>query len=199
MSPAVLFSLTSNSMKKQILFVLTIMAIIVALPFMAVFALGTSTLSFLSHTGSTSLDINASAPISTQTVGLYQGPLISGDSYAWGNCTYWVYALRLQAGDTIPTSWGNAATWAFYARLGDYDVDDTPSVGAIMQISDVDNGLGHVAYVTAVDPTTGAWTISEMNVEGLDIVDLKTYPASAATEFSFIHDKATNLVGSILP
>jgi len=68
-----------------------------------------------------------------------------------------------------------------------------------MQISTVDNGLGHVAYVTAVDPITGAWTISEMNVEGLDIVDLKTYPASAATGFSFIHGKTTNLAGTTLP
>jgi surface antigen len=60
-----------------------------------------------------------------------------------------------------------------------------------MQISTVDNGLGHVAYVTNVDPTTGDWTISEMNVQGLDIVDLKTYPLSAAAGFSFIHDKET--------
>ena len=60
-----------------------------------------------------------------------------------------------------------------------------------MQISDVDNGLGHVAYVTAVDPTTGAWTISEMNVLGLDIVDSKILPAINALQYSFIHDKAT--------
>ena len=58
-----------------------------------------------------------------------------------------------------------------------------------MQISTVDNGLGHVAYVTDVDPASGAWTISEMNVQGLDIIDLKTYPASAAADFNFIHDK----------
>ena len=32
--------------------------------------------------------------------------------------------------------------------------------------------LGHVAYVSAVDPVTGDWTISEMNVHGLDVVEL---------------------------
>ncbi len=60
-----------------------------------------------------------------------------------------------------------------------------------MQISGVDNGLGHVAYVQSVDPKTGAWTISEMNVVGLDIVDTRTYSAVAAVEFNFIHDRKT--------
>jgi surface antigen len=163
---------------------------------MAVFALGTSALSFLSSSPS---DTTGNNPIATKTVGLYEGPPVAGDYYAWGNCTYWAFYLRQQAGEPIPTSWGNASTWAFFAGLQGYIVDHTPSAGAIMQISDVDNGLGHVAYVTAVDPTTGAWTISEMNVQGLDIVDIKTEPASAAVDYSFIHDKSTTLVGGILP
>ena len=155
---------------------------------MSVFALGSSTLSFLEHSLSSS---DSTAVISTTTVGLYEGSEIAGDTYAWGNCTYWVYALRLSAGDPIPTTWGNAATWAIRAAIDGYIVNDTPSVGAIMQISNVDGGLGHVAYVTAVDPTTGAWTISEMNVEGLDVIDIKTLPAVDALQYSFIHDKAS--------
>jgi surface antigen len=186
MNPAILLSLMNSSMKKQIAFVVMVLVIILSLPMVAVFALGTSTLAFLSGGFSSSVDTNF---VSTQSVGVYQGPLITGDNYAWGNCTYWVFALRLQAGDPIPNSWGNASTWAYYAAKDGYTVDHTPAVGSIMQISDVDKGLGHVAYVTAVDPTSGAWTISEMNVEGLDIVDLKTYPASAAAGFNFIHDK----------
>jgi surface antigen len=58
-----------------------------------------------------------------------------------------------------------------------------------MQTPNSAGGLGHVAYVTAVDPTSGVWTISEMNVKGLDIVDVTTYPASAAQNYNFIHDK----------
>jgi surface antigen len=118
---------------------------------------------------------------------LYTGPGLTTDTYAWGNCTYWVSLLRSQAGHPIPNTWGNAATWAQRAALDGYLVDDTPTPGSIMQISDVDGGLGHVAYVESVDPATGAWTISEMNVLGLDVVDTKTLPASAAAAYNFIH------------
>jgi surface antigen len=184
MAPALLLLLDSST-RKYILIVLATLAIVIALPFMAVFALGTNTLSFLVSSVVSSVDGSSSS----QTQGLYQGPLVPGDYYAWGNCTYWVFYLRQQAGDQIPANWGNASTWAINAILQGYSVDRAPSVGAIMQISDVDNGLGHVAYVESVDPTSGAWTISEMNVEGLDIVDTRTYPASAASGFEFIHDK----------
>lgn len=183
MKNAFLIFKAATSLKTEIKIALLTLLIVLCLPVMAVFALGASTLSFLSGGGSTT------TVISTQTIGLYEGPEVPGDTYAWGNCTYWVFLLRQQAGDPIPTSWGNAATWATRAQADGYLVDNLPTVGSIMQISDVDGGLGHVAYVTAVDPASGAWTISEMNVQGLDIVDLKTYPASAASGFNFIHDK----------
>jgi surface antigen len=173
----------TQSARTEIKIAILTVLIILCLPVMAVFALGASTLSFLSGGGGTT------TAISTQTVGLYEGPPSSSDTYAWGNCTYWVFLLRQQAGDPIPTTWGNAATWAPRAQADSYLVDHNPAVGSIMQISTVDNGLGHVAYVTTADPISGAWTISEMNVQGLDIIDLKTYPASAAADFNFIHDK----------
>jgi surface antigen len=44
-------------------------------------------------------------------------------------------------------------------------------VGAIMQTPNSAGGLGHVAYVTSVDASNGEWTISEMNVRGLDVID----------------------------
>src|SRR5665213_515270 len=185
MSPVPLLTAFSIN-KKYLLLVLATLTIIVALPVMSVFALGSNTLAFLANSLSGS---DSTVAISTTTVGLYEGPEVAGDTYAWGNCTYWVYALRLKAGDPIPTTWGNASTWASRALLDGYMVNDTPTVGSIMQISNVDNGLGHVAYVTAVDPTTGAWTISEMNVKGLDVVDTQTYPASAVANYNFIHDK----------
>jgi surface antigen len=186
MSPVFLFTVSSLN-KKQIYFVLATLVVIVSMPVMAVFALGSKTLSFLSSPDSTS-----AVAIAPQSQGLYEGPPVPGDYYAWGNCTYWVFALRLQAHDPIPTSWGNAATWAIRAMLDGYKVDRTPTPGSIMQISNVDGGLGHVAYVTAVD-TSGNWTISEMNVKGLDIVDTRTLPASYAANYSFIHDKVTTL------
>lgn len=186
MNPALVLTLTTTT-KKQIMLVMATLVIIVLLPFMAVFSLGTSAVTFLF--GSDSSD--STSAISTTTQGLYEGPEVAGDAYAWGNCTYWAYALRLKAGDPIPTTWGNANTWAFFARLDGYQVDNTPAVGAIMQTSA--GKEGHVAFVTEVDPSTGAWTISEMNVKGLDIVDITTYPAAAAFNFSFIHDKVAKV------
>jgi peptidoglycan endopeptidase LytE len=186
MNPLLILTISSSA-KKQVYFVLAVVVIILSLPMMAVFALGSNALAFLSGSSGSA----SAMAISTQSQGLYEGPPVPGDYYAWGNCTYWVFALRQQANDPIPTSWGNAATWAFNAQLGGYLVDHTPSAGAIMQISNVDNGLGHVAYVTAVDPNSSAWTISEMNVLGLDVIDTKTLPAADASSYNFIHDKET--------
>lgn len=186
---ALMLMVQSKSMRKLAAIVLITLLILLCLPVMAVFALGTNTITFLFDHNSSSVSYTSL----TQTIGLYEGPAVSGDTYAWGNCTYWVFYLRQQAGDPIPTNWGNAATWAVNAVLQGYLVDHTPSVGSIMQTPYVDNGLGHVAYVTKVDPTTGAWTISEMNVEGLDVVDTTTYPASAAANFNFIHDKISSI------
>jgi surface antigen len=123
-----------------------------------------------------------------QASSLYPAASYPGDYYAWGNCTWWTAMRRAQIGEPIPNSWGNAATWAYYARLDGYTVDNTPSYGAIMQTSDVDNGLGHVAFVESVD-SDGTWHISEMNVLGLDVVDYKSMPASEAADFNFIHTK----------
>src|SRR5579884_1762444 len=111
-----------------------------------------------------------------------------GDLYDWGNCTWWAAMRRAQIGDPIPNTWGNAATWASRAAAGGYLVDQTPSHGAIMQISNVDGGLGHVAFVESVD-SDGTWHISEMNVLGLDVVDYKAMPATAAYSYNFIHDR----------
>lgn len=155
-----------------------------AKPVIAVFSLGKGFVSFLDSSPDGSGNFSA---ISETAVGLYEGPLVPGDTYAWGNCTYWVYALRLQAGEPIPTTWGDAATWAPRAAKDGYLVDHTPEVGAIMQTANSAHGLGHVAYVTAVDTVTGDWTISEMNVKGLDIVDVRSFKTSDAKGYNFIH------------
>lgn len=177
MNPALL--LTVGTFNKRILaLVLTSLVVIVALPMMAVFSLGTNALSFLIHTPSAE---------AAETQGFYMGAEVPGDYYAWGNCTYWVFAQRLWAGDPIPATWGNANTWDDNSKLDGYVVDHTPSVNAIYQTDSGD--LGHVAYVTKVNPQTGEWTISEMNVKGLNIVSTRTYTKENAVYFNFIHDK----------
>jgi surface antigen len=129
----------------------------------------------------TNLGALASAAIS-----IYDGPAYHGNTYAFGNCTYWVYIERAKINEPIPSNWGNAADWAVNAQRDGYTVDHIPSVGSIMQISTVDHGLGHVAFVENVDQD-GNWQISEMNVVGLDEVDTKILSPAVAYGYNFIH------------
>lgn len=115
---------------------------------------------------------------------LYTANPIAGNSYALGNCTFWVSQRRAEVGFPIPQTWGNANTWDDNAYLDGYRVDHVPTLHAIMQ---TDEGVfGHVAFVEAVEPD-GSWTISEMNVKGWDIVDDRSLSKSDASNFNFIH------------
>ena len=134
--------------------------------------------------------VPASAPAPAVTTGSVTTRYLQSTTanlYAWGNCTWWVSARRSQINDPIPNTWGNASTWAVRAARDGYTVDHNPSPGAIMQISRTAGGLGHVAFVESVDPD-GTWHISEMNVLGLNIVDNRAEPLSAAANENFIHD-----------
>lgn len=157
----------NRSLKKEASIVLTVLVILISLPMITVMT--------LTHADS----LNTAGSV-------YNVASYPGDDYAWGNCTWWVSIRRSQIGEPIPNSWGNAATWAVRAQADGYLVNDTPSYGAIMQTPNVDNGLGHVAFVESVS-LNGEWTISEMNVKGLDVVDYKTLSAAAAANYSFIH------------
>lgn len=190
MNPALvaLRVVTGGNIKKQISLVLATMTIIVALPFMAVFSMGESVVSFLSNVPSLAV---------AETQGFYTGGPVEGNTYAWGNCTYWAFAMRLWAGYPIPTSWGNANTWDDYAIRDGYEVNRTPAVGAIFQ---TDEGrYGHVAYVIAVDSQSGEWTISEMNYAGLNIVGKRTFSGESAAYYKFIHGKKGDTAWNPLP
>jgi hypothetical protein len=170
--------ITKGSIKKQLAIVLISMAIVVSLPFAAVFALGDEVVTFLSGVP------NIAA---AETQGFYLGGPVPGDTYEWGNCTYWAFAMRLWAGYPIPTTWGNANTWDDRAINDGYVVNHIPAVGAVFQ---TDAGeWGHVAYVIAVNDQTEEWTISEMNAVGLNVVNKRTYSKASAALYSFIHDK----------
>lgn len=168
MNPILLIK-TTATIKAEIKIAVAVLTFLIMMPMMGVFA--------LTH-----------AKTLSQAGQVYDASSYPGDFYAWGNCTWWAAMRRSQIGEPIPNSWGNAATWAVNAAAEGYLVDQTPSYGAIMQISAVDGGLGHVAFVESVDPD-GTWHISEMNVLGLDVVDDKAMAASAARDFNFIHEQ----------
>lgn len=172
-----LFSRKSASLKKELWIVLGVLLTVLTLPIVAVMSV--TNVSALVGSGQDGGNGN---------VTLYTDPAYAGDLYDYGNCTYWVSMRRAQVGEPIPNTWGNAATWAVRALLSGYKVDHTPSQYAIMQIPNVDNGLGHVAFVEGVD-SDGTWHISEMNVVGFDEIDNKAMPASTAADYSFIHGR----------
>lgn len=107
--------------------------------------------------------------------------------YAYGNCTAYAFDRRQELGLPVGIGWGNASTWAYYAARQDYLVNNTPSVGAIMQNG---GGYGHVAIVEEVMPN-GDVRISEMNAYvpggGFNIVSGRIIPASNARAYAYIH------------
>jgi surface antigen len=178
-NPAVvLFGVAGYNPKRTISLVLATLVVILSLPFMAVMSMGTDVLSFLSGTP----DAKAA-----ETQGFYMGGPVPGDTYEWGNCTYWSFAMRLWAGTPIPTTWGNANTWDDRARADGYEVNHTPAVNAVFQTDEGD--WGHVAYVIKVDDKTGDWTISEMNAPHLNVVSQRTFSKDSAQFYTFIHGK----------
>jgi surface antigen len=160
---------STSSIKKEVGLAIAVVFLLLSMPMIAVMT--------LTHADS------LSAAEAVNGVTSYPG-----DLYDWGNCTWWVSMRRSQIGESIPNSWGNAATWASRAQADGYLVDHNPAYGSIMQIPNVDNGLGHVAFVESVG-ADGTWTISEMNVKGLDVVDSKTLSLANAANYNFIHTK----------
>lgn len=178
MNQAVVIGLIGSDIKKYLAVTLATVAVIIALPILAVFSLGSDAINFLSASPSAE---------SAEQGGFYMGGPVPGDTYAWGNCTYWAFAMRYWANDPIPTTWGNANTWDDNAVRDGYIVNHIPKIGAIMQTDD--GGLGHVAYVIEVNSEDGKWKISEMNAPHLNVVSSRTFSAASAIYYNFIHDK----------
>ncbi|WP_204122499.1 CHAP domain-containing protein [Lacticaseibacillus mingshuiensis] len=79
----------------------------------------------------------------------------SGNSYAWGQCTWYVKSVAPWAGNM----WGNGGQWGASAQAAGFDVDHTPEVGSIIVFLPgqsvgghwtADPSYGHVAYVVGV-------------------------------------------------
>ena len=179
MNPGLVIALVgSGGMKKLIGIALATMLVVLTLPVMAVLSMGGTAVQFLANTPSAE---------AAAVQGFYMGGPVEGNTYAWGNCTYWVFAMRLWAGSPIPTTWGNANTWDDRASADGYIVNRMPAAGAVFQ---TDEGQwGHVAYVTQVDDVSGKWTISEMNAPRFNVVNTRTFAKESASSYKFIHSK----------
>ena len=107
--------------------------------------------------------------------------------YAHGNCTLYAYNRRKALGLPVGDHWGNASSWAQGARNDGLVVNNTPSVGAIMQ-----NGgyFGHVAIVESI-LANGDLSISEMNAYvsggGYNIVSGRIISSASVNQYLYIH------------
>lgn len=105
--------------------------------------------------------------------------------YTAGQCTWYVFNRRAQAGSPISTYWSDAKYWTYNAASDGYIVNHTPTVGAIMQSTA--GYYGHVAYVERVNPD-GSILISEMNYTyGPYNTNTRVIPASLVSSYNYIH------------
>ncbi|MCQ9278577.1 LysM peptidoglycan-binding domain-containing protein [Staphylococcus borealis] len=105
--------------------------------------------------------------------------------YTAGQCTWYVFDRRAQAGKPISTYWSDAKYWAGNAAADGYTVDHNATVGSIMQSTT--GYYGHVAYVERVN-ADGSILISEMNyANGPYNTNTRTIPASVVSSYNFIH------------
>lgn len=114
-------------------------------------------------------------------------PGYAGNGYAYGNCTRYAYDRRIELGLRAGGQWGNATTWSFYAAREGYTVNNTPSVGAVIQNG---GGYGHVGIVEKLLPN-GDIEISEMNAYvsggGWNQVSGRVIPAAQVRFYAYIH------------
>ena len=109
------------------------------------------------------------------------------NGYAAGNCTAYAFNRRVELGKPVGPFWGHAASWASRAMADGLLVNNTPSVGAIMQNG---GGYGHVAIVEEI-LANGDISISEMNAYvpggGFNIVSGRIVPAGNVSSYNYIH------------
>jgi len=87
-------------------------------------------------------------------------PNKGGNSYAWGQCTWYARSQRPDIG----SFWGNANRWTSSARAEGFEIGKEPKIGAI-GVSYA-GWAGHVFIVESMSRDKSEMTISEMNYAG---------------------------------
>lgn len=106
--------------------------------------------------------------------------------YTAGNCTWWAAYNRRVPEWAPPVANGDAAYWIDNARHDGIPTSQEPSVGAIVvyRAGPAYSSHGHVAIVVAIG--VGAFEVSEMNYDGLNVVDDRGAPWPDANVAGFI-------------
>ncbi|MBQ3325801.1 LysM peptidoglycan-binding domain-containing protein [Candidatus Saccharibacteria bacterium] len=106
----------------------------------------------------------------------------SGNKYAYGWCTWYAWERR----QDLPSNLGNANTWASMAAAAGFNVNRTPSAGAVFQRG---GGLGHVGIVEEVY-ADGSVRVTDMNgIAGWGRVGETVWSAAEAAGYMYIHGR----------
>ena len=110
----------------------------------------------------------------TQPVDIDKRPVVAGNTYGYGYCTWYVKNRR----PDLPNGLGNADTWDDRAPGYGFKVGTHPRVGA----AGVTKAYMHVVYIERVKGDQVL--VSEMNYAGWNVVSQRWAPAS---EFNYIY------------
>ncbi|MBO0474884.1 glucosaminidase domain-containing protein [Enterococcus ureasiticus] len=116
----------------------------------------------------------------------------TGNSYAWGNCTQYVYNRITQLGGHVDLNMGNGQDWGYTGVSRGYEVSNTPKAGTAVSfpagVLGADPAYGHVAFVEHVHED-GSILISEMNAVGLGVVSTRTITAGFGGMLTYVTPK----------
>lgn len=114
------------------------------------------------------------------------------DSYAFGNCTQYVYNRIIQLGGQIGTHMGNGGEWGINAQAQGYFTTTVPTEGYAVSfppgVAGSSSEYGHVAFVEKVY-SDNSILVSEMNVKGNNIVSERHISAGVAALATYIQPK----------
>ncbi|KRK13249.1 surface antigen [Lacticaseibacillus zeae DSM 20178 = KCTC 3804] len=152
-----------------------------------------SSQSTISTTSTSSNSGASSSVISNNTAsgsGSHADYSSSGNTYPWGQCTWYVKSVASWAGN----GWGNGAEWGASAAAAGFTVNHTPAAGSIIVFAagqsvggqwTADGQYGHVAYVQSV--SGDSVTITQGGMGFSSPTGPNTQTISGASSYTYIH------------
>jgi surface antigen len=117
----------------------------------------------------------------------------STNTYAFGQCTWYVYNRMQELGTPVENGLGNGADWAKNAKVKGYKTDSQPHVGWAVSFSQGADGAdatyGHVAVVEAISDDKKHFLVSECNVVSSGSGTVSFRELTAGTAVTFIQGK----------
>ena len=133
----------------------------------------------------------AATPVTSNGSGTQSSSNSAGNSYAWGQCTWYVKSVASWAGN----GWGNGNQWGASAAAEGFTVNYSPAAGAIVSFAGgqmvgswaADGSYGHVAYVQSYNAASNTITITQGGMGFDSPGGPNTQTVSGASAFTYIH------------